>query len=218
MNYLDILKRLPKVNLYVGIVLWLVATIFLVVPLFPYVWYRIDLTATDNEAETLSAPNEDDERDESGNTESPQPAAESSLPPFDPTLPTTNMLIIHGTGVNGEIHEGTNAKATLESGIWRVPEFGTPETDNLPTILAAHRFGYVYWSNDFRSKNTFFNLPTIGEGGTFEIIWNQRKYEYRIYRAEDATQIQDYDADVILYTCRMFSSPVRIFRYAKRIN
>ena len=55
-------------------------------------------------------------------------------------------------------------------------------------------------------------------GDRIEIIWGQRKYVYEIYRAEDSTGIQDYEADLILYTCRLFNSPTRIFRYANRVN
>ena len=145
------------------------------------------------------------------------PEEKVQLPSFDPSLSATNTLIIPNIGVNGQIHEGTNASDMLDKGVWRVNSFGTPEDYNA-IILAAHRFGYVYWSNDFRTTNSFYNLPKAKLGDKVEIIWGQRKYEYEIYRAEDSTGIQDYDADLILYTCRLFNSPVRIFRYANRVN
>jgi sortase (surface protein transpeptidase) len=99
-----------------------------------------------------------------------------------------------------------------------VPNFGTPEYNDLPIIIAAHRFGYVYWSNDFREKSTFYNLPKLRVGDRVQIIWGQRSYEYEVYKAEDNTQITDYEADLILYTCRMYNSPTRVFRYLKRVN
>jgi hypothetical protein len=65
---------------------------------------------------------------------------------------------------------------------------------------------------------SFFSLPKTRVGDKIDIIWGQRKYEYEIYKAETKTQISDYDADLILYTCLLYNSPDRIFRYARRIN
>lgn len=218
------LRALNKVlNIYTlfGVVLWILATVFILVPSFPYIWYRINNDATGDEVETIVTPTEEDADSDSSFADIIEKYQEDEdevdLPEFDESLSNTNTLIISKIGVNGEIHEGTNAKATLEEGIWRVNDFGTPE-DKTSIILAAHRFGYIYWSNDFRRTQSFFNLPKTGVGDHIEIVWNQRKYEYEIYRAEDSTVIQDYDADLILYTCRMFNSPVRVFRYARRVN
>ncbi|HLE49636.1 MAG TPA: sortase, partial [Patescibacteria group bacterium] len=132
----------------------------------------------------------------------------------------------------------------LKTGVWRVPDFGTPEDDGpsepvergadsqigpselvergadsqigLPIILAAHRFGYVTWTNSFRTLNSFYSLPKLKVGDRVEIVWNQRKYVYEIYKEETGTAITDYTADLILYTCDLWNSPTRIFKYARR--
>ena len=53
---------------------------------------------------------------------------------------------------------------------------------------------------------------------TVSVYWNQREYIYKIYAKEESTYISDYSADLILYTCKYYNSPVRIFRYANRVN
>ena len=99
-----------------------------------------------------------------------------------------------------------------------VPEFGDPINSEKTIIIAAHRFGYSYWSREERSVVSFYNLPKTGIGDTVSIIWDQREFVYEIYKAEESTYITDYDADLILYTCKYFNSPVRIFRYAKTVQ
>ena len=217
----SILKALTSIlNVYtgIGIVLIIAATVIFLTPALPALWYRLDTGATEQEAETIAEPTEESSDESFNDVIAAEPDTDiPELPPFDSSLTETNTLIIDSIGVVGKIHEGSNADAELDKGIWRVPSFGTPE-DNNSIILAAHRFGYVYWSNDFRTKNSFYNLPKTHVGDTVEIIWNQRLYEYRIYKVEDSTAINDYGADLIMYTCRMFNSPVRIFRYAERTN
>jgi sortase (surface protein transpeptidase) len=221
MNKNSILKTLTSVlNIYtgLGVVLIVASTIIFLTPALPSLWYRLNTGATEQERTTISGPTQSNTDDSFDDIISSRPDPDTpELPPFDPSLTETNTLIIDSIGVIGEIHEGSNADAELDKGIWRVPSFGTPEDTNA-IILAAHRFGYIYWSNDFRTKNSFYNLPKTHVGDTVKIIWNQRLYEYRIYKVEDSTTVNDYGADLIMYTCRMFNSPVRIFRYAERVN
>ena len=208
---LTFLNKILNVYTVIGVILVILATILLITPSLPYLWYRLNSGATEQEIDNLALPVESD-------TEIPEPAEpEIELPPLDESLPTTNMISIPSIGVNSQIYEGTDPKEALDRGVWRAPEFGTPE-DSVSTILAAHRFGYISWSSSFRTTNSFFNLPKTDSGDRVEIIWNQRKYIYEIYKAEDGTHITDYSADLVLYTCRLFNSPVRVFRYAERVN
>lgn len=220
------LKKLNKIlNIYtgVGVVLWIAATILILIPSFPHIWYRINAQATDQEVDTIIGPTlpDADKSVSFGDIISKYEAEYESnkveLPPLDKSLPKTNKLKISKIGVNGKIYEGKNAEKTLEKGIWRVNDYGTPE-DEYTIILASHRFGHITWSSSFRKANSFYNLPKTKVGDTVEIIWHQRKYKYEIYKAEESTKIKDYEADLILYTCKMINSPVRIFRYAKRVN
>lgn len=141
-------------------------------------------------------------------------------PRFNSQLPSENRLIIPSISVDTQIQEATseNYEEALKKGIWRVSDFGTPFSRQRPTILTAHRFGYLKWSNLFRRKNSFYNLPKLKEGEIVEIIWKQRKYVYKIYGTGEDEEITDYSADLILYTCESLNSPVRIVEYARLLK
>lgn len=141
-------------------------------------------------------------------------------PIFNPTLPKTSQLIIPSIGVNTTLQEATydNYEEALKKGVWRVSDFGAPGESGVPTILAAHRFGYLAWSNLYRHENSFYNLPKTKVGDTVEIIWHQRKYVYEIYAQTKGTEITDYSANLILYTCESLVGRQRVFDYARLIK
>lgn len=153
-------------------------------------------------------------------TEASEGATGRALPSFDPTLPKTNRLMIPSVGVNTDIEEATydNYESALKKGVWRVSNFGEPDEKGSPIILAAHRFGYLAWTNTFRHKSSFYNLPKVKEGDVVTIDWQQRKYSFGVYKVETGTAISDYSADVILYTCESLSGEERIFVYAKLVS
>ncbi|MBN2100311.1 sortase [Candidatus Dojkabacteria bacterium] len=219
-----LLNKILNIYTLIGFALIALSLVFLLTPSLPYLWYLVNKGATDQEIDSLVGPVQPRADPEISFEDIIKKYEENyanedkvKLPELDKSLTKKNTLIIPNIGVNGEIHEGTNAEKTLEKGIWRVNDYGTPE-DKVPIILAAHRFGYITWSWDFRKKDSFYYLPKTKVGDKVEIIWKQRKYKYEIYKAEENTQIKDYNADLILYTCKLFNSPVRVFRYAKRVN
>jgi len=141
-------------------------------------------------------------------------------PRFDASLPLENRIRIPSIRVDTEIQESTLEyyEEALKKGVWRVSDFGTPYTRSKPTIMAAHRFGYLAWTNIFRRENSFFSLPKLEEGEIVEIIWRQRKYVYEVYATEEKEEISNYSADLILYTCEALSSPIRIYKYARLLE
>lgn len=153
-------------------------------------------------------------------TEASQNATGRNLPAFNPALPKTNQLAIPSIGVKTVIEEATygNYESALKKGVWRVSDFGQPDKTGAPIILAAHRFGYIAWSNSYRHYNSFYNLPKVKVGDTVNIVWQQRQYTYGVYKTENATAISDYSADLILYTCESLSGEERIFVYAKLLS
>lgn len=204
-----ILKGFSWLYSGIGILLWVFAFGLILIPVFPHIWYRLNPTATTEEVQALEP---------KGLSKPEEKKEEVELPKFDETLPKTNSVIIPSIGVNSPINEGPDYEKALEKGSWLVNNFGTPDNNAYSIILASHRFGYISWSLQQRKEMSFFSLPKTKVGDTIEIIWGQRRYEYEIYKAETSQQISDYDADLILYTCLLFNSPDRIFRYAKRIN
>jgi sortase (surface protein transpeptidase) len=215
-NKQKLLKIFSKLYLILGIILIFVAFSILAITFYPQIWYSIDQTAT--EVELASIQEEITILEEQIEREEVQTEIPSNLPPFNESLPRENMIIISSIGVDSVIVQNDNAFLGLEEGIWIVPNFGTPDNNDFPIIIAAHRFGYVYWSSEFRHKSSFYNLPKLKVGDRVQIIWEQRSYEYEVYKTEDSSQITDYEADLILYTCRMYNSPIRVFRYLRRVN
>jgi sortase (surface protein transpeptidase) len=149
-----------------------------------------------------------------------RPPAKVYQPVFDATLPTQNRLVIDAIGFDAPIGEevADNVEETLKQGAWRVGDFGTPYARKYPTILAAHRYGYLDWSNQYRREHSFYNLPKLDKGDRVEIIWNQRNYVYEIFESAESEEITNYQADLILYTCKFLDSKTRIIKYAKLVE
>jgi sortase (surface protein transpeptidase) len=216
-----------KKNLYVGIgiTFWTLTAIFALLPSWPHLYYRLSpqvssvLASTIASTVTESNPTiKEPQKNPENELPKPTPTETVSLPDVDPSLPTENGLIIDKIGVRGNIHEGEDWENILKKGIWRVPNFSTPLDDNKPVILAAHRWGYLEWSNSFRKLNSFYSLPQLKPGDTITIVWDQRPFEYKVYSTGTGTEITDYNAKLILYTCQLWNSPVRFFVYANRTN
>jgi sortase (surface protein transpeptidase) len=142
------------------------------------------------------------------------------LPPQDMSLPDGDWVVIPRIGVRTQLRATVDPEEALKEGVWHVPDYGHPG-DNLdiPIILAAHRFGWQWWwKSDYWKYNSFYYLPDTEVGDRIEIIADHRKWVYEIYAAEEGGEITDYEADLILYTCKHLNSPVRFFRYARLIE
>lgn len=136
----------------------------------------------------------------------------------DTSLPEGHYLSIPKIGVDTILWESSSDsyEQVLRKGVWRVPEFADPTLvgQGRPMILAAHRFGYLEWTQAYRLKNSFYELPKLKAGDTIEVVWNQHRYSYKVSLVKEGTEIDDYSSDLILYTCKFLVSPVRIFVYA----
>lgn len=142
------------------------------------------------------------------------------LPPLNSSLSPLARLSVPSIGVETNIQEATYSdyEDALKKGVWRVSDFGAPDTQTMPVILAAHRFGYLAWTNEYRRENSFYNLPKIATGDIVTIDWRQREYKYEVYEVSKDTEIKDYTADLILYTCEALTGPERYFVYAKLLK
>lgn len=149
---------------------------------------------------------------------SPTPSPTPYLPPQNPNLPEGDWIIVPRIGVRTEYRATINPDEALNQGVWRVPEYGEPGDTNLPMIMAAHRFGWDWWwQSDYWKYHSFYKLPELEPGDTVEIISDQRKWVYQIYAGEQGEEITDYEADLILYTCKFLNSPIRYVRYANLV-
>lgn len=155
-------------------------------------------------------------------TDSEEADKHVTTPMQDPTLPTSKKITIPSIKVDTEIREAEipDYEEALRLGVWRVQNFASP--DNIepghPMIMVAHRFGYLDWTNEYRRLNSFFNLPKVQIGDKILVTWDQRPYVYEVRKVMTAEMIEDYNYDLILYTCQYLVSPEKVFVYAKRIN
>lgn len=141
---------------------------------------------------------------------------ENFRPPYNENLPEGDWLVIPRLGVRSTLQQTDNYDEALATGLWWAPGFGSPGSKDAPLIVAGHRFGFKWWwENDYWQYHSFYLLPRLEPGDTVEVISGKRKYLYEIYAGEEGTEITDYQADLILYTCKHLDSPVRIFRYAR---
>lgn len=140
----------------------------------------------------------------------------------DPSLPEGQYLAVPSLGIDTTVWEASNSayEEALRKGVWRVPEFATPETAQVgrPIIMAAHRFGYVDWTQTYREKNSFYKLPDVKVGESIVVTWNQHRYTYKVTKIEEGDEITDYSSDLILYTCKFLVSPIRVFVYADLVE
>lgn len=125
-------------------------------------------------------------------------------------------LEIGKIGVNTQIYESLNGERGLEKGVWRDPLRGRPDVKGLPTVLFAHRWGLDTLSNEYRSKNLFLNIPLLSFGDIVKLNWNSVEYRYRIDFVE-VRQFASKESDLILVTCRDYTSPIRHIVHATKI-
>lgn len=155
-----------------------------------------------------------------------KPALKSiNLPPKNETLPEGDWLIIPRIGVRTEIQATADPEEALQKGVWLAPAFGRPEQldefgkDTLPLIMAAHRYGWQWWwQDDYWRYHSFHKLPELEPGDLVEIITEKRKWTFEVFAGEEGEEIMNYEADLILYTCKFLNSPLRHFRYARLID
>lgn len=134
------------------------------------------------------------------------------------TVTTTGANIqIAGFPLYATIHESTNQEAALAQGVWRDPKYGTPDNNDIPIVLAAHRWGENTFSWDYRNRNLFTQFDQIKGGEIVSINWNNKVYKYQINKIETSDHVTKTD-DLIMYTCIDYYSSERIIVYATRIN
>ncbi len=208
------ISKLLKIYQIIGFGFILITLVLIAIPTAPYVWYRIHPDAVEIDEEKIVKEIVEKKEDIKEKEQIPT----INIPPFDPTLPEGYYVVVPSVGINSPITASKEYKKALYKGTWIVSDFGTPELDTLPIILAAHRFGYSSWTTETRNLISFYNLPKTENGNRVSIYWNQREYKYEIYDGNEGTYISDYSADLILYTCKYYNSPERIFRYAKRVE
>ena len=204
-----------------ALALWSIFAILSSYPVGLYIYYTVVPKTTELLGKALQETSKKmvvEAKTQIPNVQTSQPIAEVQK---DISLPEGHYLSIPRIGVDTTVWEASSERydEALRKGVWRVSDFASPDKpEGKPVILAAHRFGYLDWTQDYRLKNSFYDLPKLKNGDMVEIVWNQHRYTYQIQRVEEGTEITDYSSDLILYTCKFLVSPVRIFVYAKLVK
>lgn len=209
------LQKKQKLILSASKLFLLLGAIFLFLSSAPSIWYGLAVKVDDYSLailETASMKNKEENK--------PVVQIPNWQPAFNQKLSRETVIKIPEINLDTTVNERTyqNYEDALRLGVWRVPDFGTPADRDKPVILAAHRFGYLEWSNLYRRKNSFYNLPKLNNGDLVEIVYKQRKYIYEIYDESRGEEIKDYGASLILYTCETLNSKIRIFKYARLLQ
>ncbi len=198
------------------------AVIVTLVMFGPKIYYNFFASQTVRQNSALT--DQDLDHQDQVATESGQIATDSAqvkkvyVPAKNSDLPKGDWLVIPRIGVRSKLQPTEEPDAALASGIWWAPDFGKPGEMDKPMIVAAHRYGWQWWwKTDYWRYHSFYNLPQTESGDIVEVISDQRKWLYEIYAGEEGTEISDYEADLILYTCKFLNSPVRYFRYANLV-
>ena len=89
------------------------------------------------------------------------------------------------------------------------------DSDNLPNLIAIHRFGWSTLRPDQKMKQTLYHVNKLNEGDKVFVIWNGKRYEYQINDITDGTN-NPSDEYLTIYTCKFYSSTQRIFVVLKR--
>lgn len=142
-----------------------------------------------------------------------------ALPAVDTALPVGTWLISDKIGLNAAVDTSGDLEKGLEKGVVMVTDLGAIGQTSVPVVMAAHRYGYLkWWDSNYGRQNSFYYLPELTVGDRIEIIQDQRRWYYEIYSSSEGTEISDYNADLILYTCEALTGDNRYFRYARLID
>lgn len=224
-KYRVIYKRGPSTVAAVfaglAVIAWVVFLGLSGYPIAAYAYYTVLPKTSNLLSQALSQTAQQAERPLSTPKPVDLPVEPTGLPEKNVSLPEGHYLTIPKIGVDTVIWDGeySEYEKLLRHGVWRVPDFSLPDKkeEGKPVILVAHRFGYLDWTQEYREQNSFFNLPELTAGDEIEVMWEQRKYRYVVERVEEGREIGNYEADLILYTCKFYVSPIRIFVYARLV-
>ncbi len=212
------IKLFGNLNILLGILLILLPIGYLVVTSSPSIWYRLNPGALEDEIAALTRPpfNPDTPVPAKPNTTLTDSPVISTEPQFDASLPVGRYIEIPSIKVSTPIFESTNEREALSKGVWHLPNFGSPDFDlDMPTVLAAHRWGSINLTQNFREQNLFYNLPLVNVGDLVIINWDQKQYKYKVTAKEESHYVSQL-TDLILITCKFVNSPDRIVVYAQR--
>jgi len=126
-----------------------------------------------------------------------------------------SILKISKIGVCTTVKSGDPDKI-MKKGAWLDNRHGTLNLGSQKAIvISAHRFGYTWWSKDFKRLNSFANLDKLKPGDKVYIFRNGTQYTYTVFKTDTNQGLIPAGTDLALYTCIGFYKKERYFVYLK---
>lgn len=133
-----------------------------------------------------------------------------------------NRLILPDIGVDTQIIEGRNIYVIGKNqGVWHeTSKLNPTQPGNI--VIAGHRFLYTA-----KNGGWFYNLPELKNGQKIYVRWENKVYEYEVYRTKTVLpsqiDIRNSDPEVpyklTMYTCYPLGSTAKRFVVeAKKTN
>jgi sortase (surface protein transpeptidase) len=85
-------------------------------------------------------------------------------------------------------------------------------TKDLPFVISIHRFGLDSLTDDMKIHQTLYNADKLQVGDEVKLHWDGKEYIYsvkEIYEGINNKPVKDNE--LLLYTCKYWSSSERIF-------
>lgn len=85
-------------------------------------------------------------------------------------------------------------------------------TKDLPFVISAHRFGLDSLTDDMKIHQTLYNVDKLQVGDEIILHWGGKEYIYSVKEIYEGTNNKPVkDDELLIYTCKYWSSPERIF-------
>lgn len=85
-------------------------------------------------------------------------------------------------------------------------------TKDLPFVISVHRFGLDSLTDDMKIHQTLYNVDKLQVGDEVKLHWNGEEYIYSVKEIYESTNNKPVkDDELLIYTCKYWSSPERIF-------
>ena len=144
-------------------------------------------------------------------------------PKYDLTAPEGKWVRSDRAEINAEmftnddIDNKREVNALLSKGLYLYPEYAGIGEIGKTVIIAGHH--YNMHMSALESKKSFQNLDKVQVGDRIEIVDDYKIWTYEVYKVEQAKEVTEETADLILYTCVFWwDSELRLFVYGNLVE
>jgi hypothetical protein len=136
-------KRVSRITLFMAKACLVIGIVLLIIAYAPSIWYSTSPDKIANITNLLAQTATKTPQELKAENVAVPEIKEPYQPKEDRNLPLEGTITIPSVGIETTINEAPldQYEEALKVGVWRVTNFGTPYERELPTILAAHRYG-----------------------------------------------------------------------------